>query len=215
MKNLINIIAGLLITVSASAQIPYFHSTQGKNMTYTYFSTKFHPTTNNQQMYITAAHGLTNYIDVATDATVGTGYCYQGFGLRGDFFDSKYFGIGAQAMADFDLNNNYHYAYNSDGLYINGSIVEGLGYCSNTWLTLYDGSEDDPQFDQWTYLSYEFGKITPMAGLITDLDNDCKSDLAVGFYYEYHHACYAYVWGSNLTKNLGDRRIVLGFDYKF
>lgn len=211
-KFILTIIAALFVAVSF-AQIPYYAGSQGKGKTYTYFSTKVHPGENNQQMYITVQHGLLDKLDIVTDATVGTGWAYQGFGTRFNVVNTKYFGLGGQAMADFNLNDNYKFGYACFSAYMNGNIYKGLHWVSNTWYTVYEGA--DNQVDQWTYLGYTIGKFTPMIGAITDCSHDFKTDLAVGVYANLYKGGYVYLWGSGLTKNVYDPRIVIGFDYKF
>lgn len=203
----------MLITLTATAQIPYFGSTQGKKNTYTYFSTKLHPGHNDQQLYITAQFGILDKIDIVTDATVGTGWAYQGFGGRWNAFKSKYISIGGQEMVNFDLNNNYRFGYLCNSLYLDGSITENLGWCSNTWYTIYDGSPN--QVDQWTYAYYALKGFTPMIGAITDCTHKFKTDLAVGIYTPITDQSLLYIWGSNLTSHNGNPRIVVGIDYKF
>lgn len=195
------------------AQIPYYGSSQGKGNTYTYFSTKVHPGHNDQQMYITVQHGLTNHLDIVTDATIGTGWAYQGFGLRFNGISSKYFNLGGQAMIDFDMNDNYKANYECLSLYLNGNIYNGLHWVSNTWYTIYNESKN--QVDEWLYLGWTVGKFTPMAGAIINCTDDFKSDLAVGCYWNAYKNGYIYLWGSGLTDNVYNPRIVVGFDYKF
>lgn len=212
MKRIFSILVTLLLVVAANAQVPYYAGSQGKGNTYTYFSTKFHPTKNNQQMYITVQHGLTDWLDIATDATVGTGWSYQGFGVRFNAVNKEYFALGGQVMQNFDLNDGYKPAYTSAGLYMNGKIVSGLHWASNTWYTTY---YDTDQIDQWTYLGYTIGKFTPMVGAITDCTNNFKTDLAVGVYANLYKGGYVYLWGSGLTNRVYNPRVVIGFDYKF
>lgn len=195
------------------AQIPYFGSTQGKGNTYTYFSTKFHPGHNNQQMYITAQYGVIDNIDIVTDATIGTGWAYQGFGGRWNALRSKYISIGGQEMVNFDLNNKYKFGYLCNSLYLDGSIIDNFGWCSNTWYTIYRDAPN--QVDQWTYVYYSLKRFTPMVGAITDCTNHFSTDLAVGVYTYITDQSIIYVWGSNLTTHNGDPRIVIGIDYKF
>lgn len=212
MKNLIISILMLFTVTSVMAQIPYYAGTQSKGKTYTYFSTKFHPGENNQQSYITAQYGILDKIDLVTDLTVGTGYNYQGFGIRFNAFSSKYFNVGGQLMADFNMNNSYKFDYNCNSLYLNGNIWNGLHWVSNTWWTIYDNSRNT--LEQWSYLGWTVKRFTPMIGIDTYL-RDCKGcDLMAGVYYSIGKMNF-YAWSSNITKNYGDVRIVLGFDYKF
>lgn len=212
MKKVIFLILSIFMTVQVSAQIPYYSGSQGKGKTYTYFSTKFHPGENNQQVYITAQHGVLDKLDLVTDLSVGTGYAYQGFGLRFNAINTKYFGIGGQVMSQFDLNNSYKYNYLASSIYMNGKIWQGLHWVSNTWFTAYRHGRDT--WEQWTYLGWTVNKFTPMVGLDTYL-RDCHGvDLMVGCYFTHKNTNW-YLWSSNLTKNYGDVRIVIGFDYKF
>ena len=212
MKKLIITLMTMIVTIGLSAQIPYYHSSQGKGKTYTYFSTKFHPGTDNQQVYITAQHGILDKLDLVTDLSVGSGYSYQGFGLRFNAFDSKYFGIGGQVMSQFNLQDNYKYNYLGSSIYMNGNIWSGLHWVSNTWFTAYRHGRDT--WEQWTYLGWTVRKFTPMIGLDTYLRGCKGSDLMAGCYYTVGKMN-LYAWCSNITKNYGDVRVVVGFDYKF
>lgn len=214
MKKFIIFILLALVSLTMVAQVPYYAGTMGKGKTYTYFSTKFHPGHNNQQMYIVVDHGLNDHFDIVTDATIGTGWSYQGFGARFNAVNSKYFSLGGQVMADFDLNDNYKFGYACGSLYMNGAIARKLHWVSNTWYTIYEGNTKN-QVDQWTYLGYTIGKFTPMIGAITSITNDFKTDPAVGMYWNAYKNGYIYLWGSGLAKKNYDPRIVIGFDYKF
>jgi len=214
MKKFIVTLVVTMIAAISMAQVPYYAGSQGKGKTYTYFSTKVHPGHNNQQMYITVQHGLTDHFDIVTDATVGTGWEYQGFGVRFNALNTKYLGIGGQVMADFNLGDNYKYDYTCASLYLSGAIVSGLHWVSNTWYTINKGHTKN-QVDQWTYLGYTVGKFTPMVGAITDCSHDWKTDLAVGIYANLYKNGYVYLWGSGLTNNVYNPRVVVGFDYKF
>jgi hypothetical protein len=214
MKKFIILSLLALVSLTMAAQVPYYAASQGKNKTYTYFSTKFHPGHNNQQMYIVVDHGLNDHFDIVTDATIGTGWEYQGFGFRFNGISSKYFSLGGQLMADFNLGNNYKYEYTCASLYLNGTIAGPLHWVSNTWYTIYKGSTKNT-VDQWTYLGYTIGKFTPMVGAITSITNDCKTDPTVGVYANLYKNGYVYLWASGLAKENYDRRIVIGFDYKF
>lgn len=212
MKKILFLIISLITITAVQAQIPYYSGSQGKGKTYTYFSTKFHPGTDNQQVYITAQHGILDKLDLVTDLSVGSGYSYQGFGLRFNAFNSKYFGIGGQVMSQFNLQDNYKYNYLGSSIYMNGNIWSGLHWVSNTWFTAYRHGRDT--WEQWIYLGWTVRKFTPMIGLDTYL-RDCKgSDLMAGCYYTVGKMN-LYAWCSNITKNYGDVRVVLGFDYKF
>lgn len=210
----IKILLLLLISVNCYSQVPYYAGTQGKNNVYTYFSTKFHPGHNNQIVYITAQYGLNDHFDAVTELYSGTGWSDQGFGFRFNGFKSKYLSLGGQLMADFNVNDNYKYDWTCGSLYLNGNIYKGLHWVSNTWYTINKGSTKN-QVDQWTYLGYTIGKFTPMIGCITNCTDNFKSDLAVGCYANLYKNGYVYLWGSGLTNNVYNPRIVIGFDYKY
>lgn len=214
MKKVILLILIVITAITVDAQIPYYSGSQGKGNTYTYFSTKFHPGHNNQSIYITASHGVLDKLDIVTDATVGTDFAYQGFGIRFNAIDTEYFGLGGQVMIDFDLNDSYKIGYNANSIYMNGKIHKGLHWVLNEWHTWYPGGTHT--VENWTYLGWTIKKVTPMIGLDnywTDLDKGV--DLMVGAYWNAFKRVNLYLWGSNLTSNLGDPRVVLGIDYKF
>jgi hypothetical protein len=202
MKKIIISLVLAFVAIAASAQIPYYGASQGKGKTYTYFSTKFHPGHNNQMMYVTASHGITNYLDLVTDVTLGTGWTYQGFGARFNAVKSKYFSVGGQVTENFNINDNYKPGYTCASLFMDGGIYKGLHWVSNTWYTI--NHDADNQVDQWTYLGYTIGKFTPMVGAITDCTHDFKTDLAVGVYANLYKGGYVYLWGSGLTNNVNN-----------
>ena len=211
-KFLLTIIATLCVTFTF-AQIPYYGSSQGKGNTYAYFSTKFHPGENNQQVYITASHGILDKLDIVTDATIGTGWAYQGFGVRFNAIKSKYFSLGGQVMESFNLNDSYKPDYTCASIYMDGAIVGGLHWVSNTWYTIYHNAEN--VVDQWTYLGYTIGKFTPMVGAITCCTDKFKTDPAVGIYANLYKNGYVYLWTSGLAKKNYNPRVVVGLDFKF
>lgn len=203
----------LMISTVVTAQIPYFGGSQGKGKTYTYLSYKKVLDSNNQQTYIAVQHGLLNKLDLAVDYASGTGYSYAGFGFRGNLVSTKHFTLGGQSMASLDLNNKFKFSYLSNGLYIDGNIVDNLGYCSNTWFTVTKGAK--PDWTQWSYLYYSLNRVTPMVGLLSNLLSG-KSDLAVGVYGKIANNSYLYIWTANLLHNLDNNtKLVVGIDYKF
>jgi len=214
MKKYIVLIFMAVISLTVTAQVPYYAGSQGKGKLYTYFSTKFHPGYNNQQVYITAQYGLNDHFDLATESYTGTRWGDQGFGFRFNGFKSKYLSMGGQVMVDFNINNNFKYDWTCASLYLNGNIYKGLHWVSNTWYTVNRGHTDNA-VDQWTYLGLTVGKFTPMVGTITSCSDDWKTDLAVGCYANLYKNGYVYLWGSGLTNNVYNPKVVIGFDYKF
>lgn len=134
MKRLTVLWIGLLFAGLSFAQIPYFAGTVGDGRLYGYTSVKFRPGLNHQETYSTFQYGLGNHFAAGIDLYTGPGSAYWGFlGRYGHSF-SKWINIGGEVMASFDLNDNFHFAYVTTGLYLNGALsCNGrLFWCTNT-----------------------------------------------------------------------------------
>lgn len=208
------VILSILSTEKLTAQVPYFAGTVGDGKLYGYTSLKFRPGVNAQETYTTFQYGLGSYTAAGLDLYTSNGNSYSGILFRGGYKFSKWFGIGGQVTPSFSLNDNFKFSYLTSGLYMNGNITANgrLFWCSNTWLTINDGSEDT--IFNWEYLGYNFPlhsnkSITPMVGLIHSWKFDQDADLAVGFYYTFNN-WNLYVWGNDFLKS--NPRIVVGID---
>jgi len=208
----------LSVSLSIFAQVPYFAGTAGDQNLYGYTSLKVKPGINSQETYTTVQYGIGSKLAVGTDLYTGTGYEAIGYLIRGNAVTSKYFNLGGQATASFNLVDNHKYDYTTIGIYANGSISDdgNLFWCSNTWWGINRGHTKNT-ISNWWYLGYAIkaGKndyITPMAGVIHSwkMDEDCHP--AVGFYYT-HKKCNFYLWSDQLTKD--NPRLIVGLDWKF
>lgn len=212
MKKVILSILAILLFTAVKAQIPYYSGSQSKGKLYTYFSTKFHPGHNDQSVYITAQYGLLNKLDFVTDLSASSSSTYQGFGFRFNLLSKKYLGIGGQTMLAFNIMDRYAFSYNANSIYLNGSIYKGLHWVNNLWWTVNRGSKNT--LENWLYLGWTIKRFTPMVGLDNYITDSHGSDLMAGVYYTVKNLN-LYLWSSNLTKNFGNCRVVLGIDYKF
>jgi hypothetical protein len=78
MKKVFAIIIGLLFTMKAIAQIPYFAGTVGDGKLYGYSSVKFRPGINHQETYTTFQYGLGNQWATGIDLYTGPNCAYWG-----------------------------------------------------------------------------------------------------------------------------------------
>lgn len=218
MKKFIFFLTVMFISITVSAQVPYFAGTEGDGNLYGYTSLKFRPGVNNQETYTCIRYGIGNHFSTGMDLYTGVGSTYFGYSVRGNAYKSKYFGIGGQYTASFNLNDSHKYSYSTLGLYMNGAIYDNLFWCSNTWWGA--NRDNTHSLNQWTYLGYavdfeEKGSLTPMAGYILNTmpaGRQVTHDLAIGAYYTYKMFDF-YLWCDKFIA--GAPRLVIGVDYTF
>lgn len=201
----------LCIATLSFAQIPYFGTTTGKGSLYTYLQLKAFPGNNNQSSYTSVNYGLGNNFDIAGNYNSADNT--NSWGLKYSFFNKDWMHVGLQSMVGFDLKKNYHFNNATTGLYLNGYVAPNISYILNTWYTQYEKSS---WWEQWYYLGYDIGKVTILAGGVTELSNECKSDLALGMWTPINkHGSNIYLWLGNLLQDHSDLKVTIGFDYKF
>lgn len=215
-KVLLSLVAWLLITLRATAQIPYFAATVGDGKLYGYSSVKFRPAKNRQETYTTFQYGVGDHFATGIDLyTASPSSTYWGALIRYGLCLSKWLNIGAEVTPSFNLNDSFKFAYLTSALYLNGALsCDGrLFWCTNTWWGVNEGAENT--FSNYEYLSYTIPlknghSITPMAGVIHSWKFDKDADLAAGFYYTLKSWNF-YVWGNDFLKEYP--RIVIGIDF--
>lgn len=205
MKNLIILLAVLLSVISAKAQVPYFGTSEGKGKLETYFQWKGTPGENDSYFYASAQYGLTDKFDIGFNHN-GSGDV-TAIGVKYSPIQSKHLNLGIQPLVDFKVKDSYKYSDYYIGLYLNGTIANNWNYVSNTWYTNSKGSQD---WDQWTYIYYNW-IITPVIGCTTHISDNCKTDLAGGFWTTTGKITW-YVWGSKL---INKPKLTFGLGYKF
>ena len=215
MKKLALILVAMIITITATAQVPYFAGTVGDGKLYGYTSLKFRPGKNAQETYTTFQYGIGNFTAAGLDLYTSNGSSYIGGLFRAGKKLSQWFGIGGQITPSFDLSNSMKFSYLTTALYMNGAITNDgkLFWCSNTWW----GVNKDAPFTltNWEYLGYTFAlknghSISPMIGAIHSWKFDQDIDLALGAYYTIKN-WNIYLWGNDLLKK--NPRVVLGIDF--
>ena len=217
MKKIITIAVTLMISIVATAQIPYFAGTIPDKEIYTYTSVKFRPGINMQETYTTIQYGIGNWFNTGVDLYTSPGYEALGYTLRFNAVRSNYFNLGFQVTPSFALHDSHKFAYNTTAMYINGSIIPDgrLFYVSNTWWGWNRGNTHT--INQWWYLGWyqeitQKVSITPMVGCIHTWKFDSDPTLAVGAYVTYKYFNF-YLWTDKwFDKN---PRIVIGVDFKF
>ena len=125
---------GLLFSLQASAQIPYFASTVGDGKLYGYTSLKVRPGINHQETYTTFQYGLGDHFATGLDLYTGPDCSYWGALIRYGYSISKWFNVGMEIIPSFNLNNSFKFSYMTTGLYLNGAISGNgrLFWCTNT-----------------------------------------------------------------------------------
>ena len=221
MKRLIAYTVGLLISLKAMAQIPYYAPTVGNGKLYGYSSLKFRPGINSQETYTTFQYGIGDRFATGIDLYTGpvTAAVPKASALgtlvRYGLPLSKWFNVGAEVISSFNLNNSFRFAYLTSALYLNGAISSDgrLFWCTNTWWTVNDGS--DNTFSNYEYLGYSIPLknghgITPMVGAIHSWKMDQDVDVAAGFYYTIRNWS-LYLWGNDFLKS--HPRVIIGIDF--
>ena len=90
------ILLGLLLTVQAIAQIPYFAGTVGDGKLYGYSSVKCRPGINHQETYTTFQYGLGDHFATGIDLYTGPNCAYWGGLVRYGTEINKWFHLGAE-----------------------------------------------------------------------------------------------------------------------
>jgi hypothetical protein len=215
MKRVIVIAIGMLCFLKAFAQIPYYAGTVGKGKLYGYSSVKARPGINQQETYTTFQYGVGDRLAAGMDLYTGLNSAYWGALVRYGVNISKWFCIGAEETASFNLNNSFRFSYLTSALYMNGAISSDsrLFWCTNTWWVVNDGA--DNTFSNYEYLGYtiplgEGQSLTPMVGAIHSWRFDQDVDLAAGCYFTRRNWT-LYVWGNDFLKS--HPRLVVCIDF--
>ena len=205
----------LLATIATKAQIPYYAATVGDGKIYGYTSVKFRPGINSQETYTTFQYGLGDHFATGIDLYTGPNSAYWGCLLRYGHGFSKWLNAGGEIIPSFNLKNSFRFGYLTSGLYLNGAITSNsrLFWCTNTWWTVYNGSEYT--FTNYEYLGYsiplrEGHSITPMVGAIHSWKMDRDVDIAAGCYYTIKSWSF-YLWGNDFLTS--HPRLVVGIDF--
>ena len=217
MKHLAAFLLTFCWTTHAVAQIPYFAATVGDGKLYGYTSVKARPGINSQETYTTFQYGLGDHVAAGMDLYTGLNTAYWGALARYGTQVAPWLSVGGEVTASFDLNDNYHFAYLTSALYLNGAISRNkrLFWCTNTWWVV---NRDKPfTLSNYEYLAYTIPlkkqqSLTPMVGTIHSWLFDQDLDLAAGCYYSIKN-WNIYVWGNDYLKS--HPRFIVGVDYTF
>lgn len=212
---LLTVIIAALFPAKALAQIPYFAGTVGDGKLYGYTSVKARPGINHQETYTTFQYGLGNHFATGIDLYTGPDCTYWGTLVRYGTSMGKWYNVGAEVISSFDLNHNYHFAYLTSALYMNGAITADsrLFWCTNTWWVVNDGAPNT--FSNYEYLGYTIPlsnghSITPMAGAVHSWEFNQDIEPAAGFYFTLKNWNF-YLWGHDFLNS--HPRFVLGVDF--
>ena len=91
-------IVGLLSSIQAIAQIPYYAGTVGDGKMYGYSSVKSRPGINHQETYTTFQYGLGEEVATGIDLYTGPGCAYWGALLRYGHKLNKWFNVGGEVL---------------------------------------------------------------------------------------------------------------------
>ena len=215
MKKAIVFVIGLVCSLKAFSQIPYFAGTVGNGKLYGYSSVKVRPGINHQETYTTFQYGLGDQWATGIDLYTGPNCSYWGALLRYGHPVSKWLNVGAEVIPSFNLNDSFRFSYLTSALYLNGAVTADgrLFWCTNTcWGAR---RNDANTFSNYEYLGYtiplkDSRAITPMVGVIHSLKFDQDADLAAGFYYTFKD-WNLYLWGNDFLKS--HPRFIIGLDF--
>lgn len=216
MKHYVVIAVGLLFSVHAFAQLPYFAGVTEKNKMYGYTSVKCRPGINHLETYTTFQYGLGADFATGIDLYTGPHCAYWGALVRYGRTINKWINIGAQITPSFNLNDSFRFSYLTNALYTNGALTKDsrLFWCSNTWWVVKNGA--DNTFYNYEYLGYtvpfkkEGHSITPMAGINHSWLFDQKINITAGLYYTFRKWSF-YVWGDKFLEK--HPRFIVGIEF--
>ena len=175
---------GLLFSLKAVAQIPYFAATVGDGKLYGYTSVKFRPGINHQETYTTFQYGLGDHFATGVDLYTGPNTTYWGTLVR--------YGL-----------------YLNGAISANGRLF----WCTNTWWVVNHGSEytfSNYEYLGYSIPLKTGHSITPMVGAIHSWKMNQDVDIAAGFYYTLKNWNF-YLWGNDFLKS--HPRIIIGIDF--
>lgn len=217
------IVIGWLFAAHAAAQLPYFAATVGDGKMYGYSSVKWRPGINSQETYTTFQYGVGDHWAAGIDLYTGPGTqpdakqgnAYWGALVRYGQPICQWFNVGGEFIPTFNLNDNFHFAYLSSALYMNGAISKDnrLFWCSNTWWTVRDGAANSLTNNE--YLGYTFPlknrhSFSAMAGTIHSWKFDQDLDITAGCYYTIN-TWSLYVWGNDFLQS--HPRFIVGIEF--
>lgn len=210
MKRLLIFFIGIILCAHAAAQVPFFGTSPGKNHIYTYNQVSFVPGENSQGLFIFSHYGITERVSAGIEFIGGGGALLQGFNLKYQFVKQDYLNLAIQTSARMDLFDGYQFDHQNISLFMNGTIVKGLGYVTNTYFNVFrDGSW---QANQFWYLSYTIDRFTPFVGLTHNWIGDYKPDLSVALACNFGNLN-LYAWSGDLCS--GHPTFTIGIDYLF
>lgn len=217
MKKIFSLLLLSFVTITLTAQVPYFGATVGEGKVFGYSSLKFRPGLNAQETYTTLQFGITDYLSLGTDIYANNGTIDHGLYARVGKTWNKWFSAGVQATYQSNLRDNYKFSNVNTGIFFNGNILESghLFWTSNTWLTF--NQDGNHAYNQWWYLGSnikfdENNSLVPMVGLIHSWKFDQPADLAVGAYYVYKNYSF-YLWSNDFFTE--HPRFTVAVDFTF
>ena len=82
MRKIFSLLVLMFLTITLSAQVPYFGATVGEGKVFGYTSLKFRPGQNAIEDYTTLQFGITDYFSVGTDIYANNGVVDHGLYAR-------------------------------------------------------------------------------------------------------------------------------------
>lgn len=210
MKRLIPFLIICAFATTAKAQVPFFGTSPGKNNIYNYTQLEFSPGHDAQSIFIFTHYGITDRFSAGVEFSSGPGILRQGFNLKLQFVKQDYLNASVQVSTCFNLFDSYRFDHQNISLFTNGHIVSGLGYITNTYCNV--NREGDWSANQYWYLTYALGKVTPFVGMTHSWTQPFEPDLTLGLGFSLGNVG-LYAWSGSLFS--GAPVFTVGFDYQF
>ena len=204
-----------LLTMTASAQIPYYANTVGNGKLYGYSSLSVRPGINRQGTYTTFQYGIGDHLTTGIDLRTIPDCAYWGALIRYGLPICQWFNLGAAVTPSFDLNHHFKFSYLISALYLNGAISKNghLFWCTNTWWTVNKGAA--AEYSNYEYLGYTISMkkhyaITPMIGATHSWKFNQDATIDTGFYITYK-SWNLYLWADDILD--AHPRYIIGLDF--
>lgn len=188
----------LFISIEAFSQIPNFYRTAGKGKLYTYADVYIDKDSQKASSLTTFQYGITEHFAAGLKFSENS----IGFVTRTGFPINKHIGLGLEITPRFDLHDSMKFLGLKAFLAANGTIVNNLFYCINTWLST---NKNTLSLNQYAYLGYDLGlsedwTFSPLLGLGTRLDIKSHISPIVGICFAYKSWSFM-VWTSDYAHN--------------
>jgi len=206
-----------IVSMAASAQIPYFADPLGKGTVYGYADLGFRPGTDYNDFNTYWQYGFTDWLDAGFDYAMEDGYSDMAVTAKFGHVFSQWIGISAMIQPWFTMTEKFQFEGLLTTLILQGSLTRNgkLTWLSNTGLGCFN--DLDGVAGQLWYLGYNFNfknedTLTPMIGVEHSWKFDEDAMPTAGLYYT-HKWLGVYLWSSDLLNSFP--RFGIGLDFTF